>query len=151
WRDLDPFDRVITVRRSKTPAGTRIIPLNDEAWSAVAALKQRTDMLEMYAPEFYIFHRQWPKADPTRPMSGWRKAWRSLRKAAGMPKFRFYDLRHLFVTELSEAGAPESVIRELAGHVDPKMMQIYSHPRMAAKRAAVEMLGTVKPPVQKKV
>jgi integrase len=31
WRDLDAFNRIIMVRRSKTPAGTRVIPLNDEA------------------------------------------------------------------------------------------------------------------------
>ena len=78
-------------------------------------------------------------------MGGWRKAWQNLRKAAGIPNFRFYDLRHLFVTELCEAGVPESVIRELAGHIDPAMTRHYSHPRMAARRAAVETLGTVKP------
>jgi integrase len=145
WRDLDPFNRIITVRRSKTEAGKRVIPLNDEAWAAIAALKHRSDALGTYAPEYYIFHRQRPEIDPLKPLAGWRSAWRSLRKASGMPRFRFYDLRHQFVTELSEAGAPESVIRELAGHVDPKMMQIYSHPRMAARRAAVEMLTIVKP------
>ena len=91
--------------------------------------------------------------------SGWRKAWRSLRAAAAkgdeaigkhpMPRLatlRYYDLRHLFVTELSEEGVPESVIRELAGHVDPEMMRIYSHPRLAARRAAVAVLSTVKVP-----
>jgi integrase len=144
WRDRDPFNRIFTVRRSKTEAGTRVIPLNDEAWSAMAALKQRADSLGTYAPEYYISHRQWPKIDPTRPMAGWRSAWRSLRKAAGMPNFRFYDLRHQFVTELNEAGVPEGVIRDLAGHVDPQMMRIYSHPRLEAKRRAVEALLTVK-------
>jgi len=144
WRDVDAFNRIVTVRRSKTEAGTRVIPLNDEAWSAIAALKQRADSLGIYAPQYYVFYRQWPKDDPTRPMGGWRKAWRNLCKAAGMPNFRFYDLRHLFVTELCESGVPESVIRELAGHVDPAMMRIYSHPRMAARRAAVETLATVK-------
>jgi integrase len=144
WSDLDPVDRLVTVRRSKTEAGTRVIPLNDEAWAAISALKQRADALGTYAPEHYVFHRQWPKIDAARPMSGWRSAWRSLRKAAGMPKLRYYDLRHQFVTELNEAGVPEGVIRELAGHVDPQMMRIYSHPRLAAKRVAVEALATVR-------
>jgi len=144
WRDLDPVNRLVTVRRSKTEVGTRVIPLNDEAWAAIAALKQRADALGTYAPENYVFHRQWPKIDAARPMGGWRSAWRSLRKAAQMPKLRYYDLRHLFVTELNEAGVPEGVIRELAGHVDPQMMRIYSHPRLAAKRLAVEALATVK-------
>jgi len=145
WSDVDPFGRTVTVRQSKTEAGSRVIPLNEEAWSSIAALKQRADALDTYAPQHYVFYRQWPKDDPIRPMGGWRKAWRNLRKAAGMPNFRFYDLRHLFMTELCEAGVPESVIRELAGHIDPAMTRHYSHPRMAARRAAVETLGTVKP------
>jgi integrase len=144
WSDLDPFNRIVTVRRSKTEAGSRVIPLNEEAWSAIAALKQRADAVGTYAPEYYVFYRQWPKDDPTRPTGGWRKAWRNLRKAAGMPNFRFYDLRRQFVTELLEAGVPEGVIRELAGPIDPEMTRHYSHPRLAARRAAVEVLGTVK-------
>jgi integrase len=157
WQDVDPVARIVTVRRSKTDAGTRVIPLNDEAWSAIAAMKQRADALGSYAPENFVFHRLWPQIDGTRPMLGWRSAWRSLREAAAkgddeegieaiprLAKLRFYDLRHQFVTELCEAGVPESVIRELAGHVDPQMMRIYSHPRVAARRAAVEALATVK-------
>ncbi len=134
-------------------------PLNDEAWSAIAAMKQHADALGTYAPENYVFHRVWPSLDGTQSMGrgGWRSAWRSLRKVAAkedkekgypeMPRLaslRFYDLRHQYVTELCEAGIPESVIRELAGHVDPAMMRIYSHPRWAARRAAVEALATVK-------
>ena len=159
WRDLDPINRVITVRVSKTDAGTRTIPLNDEAWSAIAALNQRANKLRTYDLENYVFCREWPKIDGARPMGrgGWRSAWRSLREAAAkkdpdkgleaMPRLanlRYYDLRHQFVTEMCEAGVPESVIRELAGHVDPAMMRIYSHPRLAAKRTAVEALATVK-------
>jgi integrase len=144
WRDLDPFNRTVVVRRSKTEAGMRVIPVNEEAWSAIAALKQRADALGTYASEHYIFHRQWPKIDPVRPMGGWRSAWRSLRKAAGFPKLRYYDLRHQSITEMLEAGVPEGVIREVAGHVDPAMTRHYSHPRLAARRAAVEVLGTLK-------
>jgi hypothetical protein len=40
-----------------------------------------------------------------------------------------------------EAGIPEGVIREVAGHVDPAMTRWYSHPRLAAKRLAVEALS----------
>ncbi len=57
---------------------------------------------------------------------------------------RFYDLRHQCITEMLEAGIPEGVIREVVGHVDPAMTRHYSHPRLAAKRAAVEVLSTVK-------
>jgi integrase len=157
WSDLDPFNRLVTVRRSKTEAGARVIPLNDLAWSAFAAMKKRDDKLTTYAPEHYIFHREWPLIDPERPMSNWRTAWRSLRVAAAkgdpekgidpMPrleKFRYYDLRHQCITEMLESGVPEGVIREVAGHIDPNMTRHYSHPRIAARRAAVEALMTVK-------
>jgi hypothetical protein len=40
--------------------------------------------------------------------------------------------------EECEAGVPEAVIQKLAGDVDPAMMRIYSHSRLAAKRVAVE-------------
>ena len=161
WSDFDPINRLVVIRRSKTDAGTRVIPLNDEAWSAFAGLKKRADKLGVYAPENYIFFRQFPKLDPSRYMSNWRTAWRSLRVSAAkgdpqmgidpiprLAKLRYYDLRHQFVTELLEGGIPEGVIRELAGHIDPNMTKHYSHPRLAAKMAAVEALSTVKPSPQ---
>ena len=106
WRDIDPFQKLVTVRRSKTDAGSRVIPINPEAWNAIAGVKARADALGTYAPENYVFHRLWPKVEPGRPMGGWRSAWRTLRKSAAaankekgwdaMPKLatlRFYDLR----------------------------------------------------------
>jgi Phage integrase family len=53
----------------------------------------------------------------------------------------FYDLRHQAITEMLEAGTPEGVIREVAGHVDPAMARNYSHPSLAARKAAVEALS----------
>ncbi len=158
WDDVDPLNRLVMVRLSKTDAGARVIPLNDEAYSAIEALKQRADAVKAYAPDSYVFHQFWPTINGSKPMgrSGWRRAWRSLREEAAkgdkekaieavpkLARLRFYDLRHLFVTELCEAGIPEAVIRELAGHIDPAMTRHYSHPRLAARRAAVEVLTTV--------
>ena len=38
WSDLDLFNRVMTVNRSKTEAGHRTIPLNGDAMAALARL-----------------------------------------------------------------------------------------------------------------
>ncbi len=141
WVEVDAHERTILIRRSKTDAGVRVVPLNKEAWSAICALRVRAHALGTDAPEHYVFHRLWPKVDGTKPMISWRSAWRSLRKAAGLPDLRYYDLRHQCITEMLEAGVPEAVVRELAGHVDPAMTRWYSHPRLAAKRAAVEALS----------
>jgi integrase len=149
WADLDPVNRLVTVRRSKTEAGSRVIPLNDEAWSAIVALKKPAGALETDQLEHYIFPRTVPAVDGLRPtgVCGWKTAWESLRAEGAkedkercrekMPKLarlRFYDLRHQCITEMLEAGIPEGVIREVAGHIDPAMTRHYSHPRLEGRR-----------------
>jgi integrase len=110
------------------------------------------------------------KPDPTRPMSGWGTAWRNLTRAIYCPScrrlqqpaekcrnekcgadirgvrsplhgFRFHDCRHHSITRLCEAQANDSIIREIAGHVSPKMLAHYSHVRMDAKRKALDALS----------
>ncbi len=74
WQDLDPINGLILVRRSKTEAGTRVIPLNDEAWSAICALKNRAEGFGTGQPEHFIFHRLWPTVDANRPLRSWQSA-----------------------------------------------------------------------------
>ena len=61
--------------------------------------------------------------------------------AKPFPGFRFHDLRHQSITEMGEAGVPEAAMQSIAGHLSKKMLDHYSHVRMAAKRTAVEALG----------
>ena len=117
--------------------------------------------------------------DPTKPQKSWRSAWKSLaketakragneaaklaeevesdvdeaRRRASEPVqgFRFHDLRHQAITELAEAGASDATLMALAGHMSRRMLEHYSHVRMAAKRTAVELLqtGLLKAPAAK--
>ena len=64
-----------------------------------------------------------------------------IRKDAGV-SCRLHDLRHTAITKLAEAGVPESTMLSLVGHMSRAMLERYSHIRMAAKREAVESLGT---------
>jgi integrase len=41
WRDVNLIDRMLTVRRSKTEAGERVIPLNSDAMAAILELYKR--------------------------------------------------------------------------------------------------------------
>jgi integrase len=77
----------------------------------------------------------------SRPMapSGCRKAFETARKLAGVP-IRMYD-GHTFVTRLAENPAvSEETIRQLAGHVSPKMLSRYAHIRAQAHRDAIATL-----------
>ena len=156
WCDVDLFARTLTIRKSKTAAGERIVPLTDVAASALARLRQRAEGLGPAEPSHYVFAaftsrfnfsaKREPldnatSFDPTRHLKSWRSAWRTLTKKAGLPGFRFHDLRHCAITQLAESGASDSTIMAIAGRVSRRMLERYSHVRMEAKRKAVEALA----------
>jgi integrase len=72
-------------------------------------------------------------------MAGWRTAWRSILKEAGITA-RFHDLRHTAVTTMAEAGLPDLTIMAQVGHVSPEMMKTYSHIRREALNQAAAAL-----------
>jgi integrase len=67
-----------------------------------------------------------------------RAAWK--RAAAPIKGLRFNDLRHQAITELAEAGVSDATLMALAGHMSRRMLEHYSHVRMAAKRTATDKL-----------
>ena len=172
WRDVNFMERILVIRKSKTEAGERVIPLNTDAWNAVLSLYRRSQALGEVRPEHYVFPAcEASQFDPSRPIAGWRTAWRNLTRAVQCPKcervqspasvcsnidcktdikglqsplagLRFHDLRHHAITELAESQASDSTIMAIAGHVSPKMLQHYSHVRIQAKRTALDALAT---------
>jgi integrase len=89
WRDIDFIDHSLVIRRSKTEAGERLIPLNANAYQAIMRLRERARTLfgSDLQPDWYLFPRAegYSKPDPTEPMSGWRSAWRRLTRAVNCP------------------------------------------------------------------
>ncbi|HUQ95162.1 MAG TPA: site-specific integrase [Bryobacteraceae bacterium] len=141
WSSVDLLGKVLTVRRSKTDAGHRTIPLNGDAASALARLRERADVVGSAGSNHFVFPAcENGHVEPTRPQKSWRSAWRSLTRAAGFASFRFHDLRHQAITEMAEAGASDATIMAVAGHVDRAMMEHYSHVRMVMKRNVLEKL-----------
>jgi len=65
-------------------------------------------------------------------------AWK--RAATPFRGLRFHDLRHQAITELAEGGASDATIEAVAGHMSRRMLEHYSHVRMAAKRTALDKL-----------
>ncbi len=172
WQDVDLFGRVATIRRSKTAAGHRTIPLNGDAMAALARLLERARALGSSEPEHYVFPACEERIiDPSKPQKSWRTAWRKLvretarrvgreaaqlslgsgkglrgaiaawkRAAAPIRGLRFHDLRHQAITEIAEGGASDATLMAVAGHMSRRMLEHYSHVRMAAKRTALEKL-----------
>jgi integrase len=174
WRDIDLMDPSLVIRRSKTRAGERVIPLNANAYNAIMRLRERSQALFRadLQPDWYVFPSAegYSKPEPTKPMSGWRSAWRSLTRAVSCPAcrqqqnpsatccntecgadiskvksstagLRFHDLRHHAITELAESQASDRTIMSIAGHVSQQMLAHYSHVRIEAKRKALDALS----------
>jgi integrase len=186
-QDVDLVDHQIVIRKSKTNAGERVIPLNSAATWAFARLLERANALGSIEPEHFLFpgflYRKTKSVaprgtgyDPKRPQKTWRTAWRSLVKetarraanaaadaaakqgaspgaaeterkkaTAAIAGLRFHDLRHCAITKLAESSASDQTIMSIAGHLDRKMLEHYSHIRNAAKRKAVDAISSYDP------
>ena len=139
WRDVDLVNRTITIRRSKTAAGHRVIPLNSDALRVIMLLYRRAEKMGSPRPDHYLFFAcERGNIDASRPQRSWRTAWRNLTKAAGLPGLRFHDVRHHAITELAESQTSDATIMSIAGHVSRKMLEHYSHIRLDAKRTALD-------------
>ena len=146
WQDVDFIRKGFTVRRSKTDAGLRSIPMNDDAHAAILELWERSKVYGGTAPQHFVFPAcEHGHIDPERCQNSWRTAWRKLTTAAGVKGFRFHDCRHHAITELAESQASDATIMALAGHVSRKMLEHYSHVRQEAKRDAVNVLSAKRP------
>ena len=168
------MDQSLVIRRSKTRTGERVIPLNANAYNAIMRLRERAQMLfgSDLQPDWYVFHSAegCSKPDPTKPMSGWRSAWRSLTRSVKCPGcgelqnpspichnascgayisklksstagLRFHDLHHHAITELAESQASDRTVMSIARHVSQQMLAHYSHVRIEAKRKALDALA----------
>jgi len=156
WAQIDFEKRVLTVGESKTEAGEgRTIPLNAPLMSALLDHSRwYTVRFGTARPEWYVFPGRAGKPtegrkrplDPTKPISSLKTAWRNVKKRAGI-QGRWHDTRHTLITELAESGAGDQTIMDIAGHVSRQMLARYSHIRMAAKRTALDAVGTKHQPV----
>jgi len=134
--------RFIQVGEAKTKAGTgRIVPLNSDVYEALLEyIRWYIERFGPIQPEWYLFPFGKPTPqDPTRPVTSFKTAWRTVRAKAKV-KGRWHDNRHTLITDLAESGAGDQTIMDIAGHVSRDMLKHYSHIRMEAKRRAMESI-----------
>lgn len=165
-RDIDLQDGILSVvEGAKNDYRVRTIPLNADAAWAIAKLMEMALEKGSHKPEHYLIPGRpaklcatqkgpgWKKkahSDPSVPTGSWKKAWYSLRREAAKkyPKLdyvRMYDLRHHALTTLLEnPNVSEQTIKDIAGHVSKKILERYSHIRIARKRAALDALESLR-------
>ena len=151
-RQVELLTRVITVGKSKTQTGEgRAVPLNKTAARVLSTWAQQFPGRK---PEHCVFPServgfsgsneisQVYGTDPTTPITSWKVAWTSARRAAEV-QCRFHDLRHTCITRLLEAGVPLSVVASLMGWspaTTTRMAKRYAHFGDSTQRRAMETL-----------
>lgn len=149
---LDNGTLEVRMASAKNVHRKRTIPLVSEqvVW-ALSKLMEQARERGAREPYHYLFpkHISANRYNPSKPMtvSGIKKPWNAVRRAAGLPDFRIYDLRHTAITRMAEAGVPIPVMLDFAGHISLAMQRHYTHISMNAKRrwAATAFAGAEMP------
>ncbi|HMH14397.1 MAG TPA: tyrosine-type recombinase/integrase [Edaphobacter sp.] len=129
FEDVD-FDRnVISVSHSKTAEGEhRLVPMTSRVLELLAALQKPTGVI-------FTFEGQ--------PIRRIKTGWAGALRRAGLPHYRFHDLRHTFNSRLGDLGIIADVRKELMGHSRGGDVQsIYTHIELPTLRDAIHRLDT---------
>lgn len=130
--DIDIVRRTIRIPNSVSHARQRgrTVPIRsaDGLWAA-EKLMDRARELGASAPNHYLFpfRRTRQHFDPTRPMtvSGLKKRWEGVRKAAGFTWFTPKDTRQTAITRWAESGVDPGLITMWAGPISRKWLNHY--------------------------
>ncbi len=114
---------------------TRFVPLVGDALRIVARRMER-NVDYLFAA---VGRRNAPAGMPLFP----RRAWRTALREAGIPDFRFHDLRHTHGSYLAMTGATTRELMDALGHRTTTMAARYSHLANAHKREVAERLLSI--------
>jgi integrase len=123
WRDVDLPGHSISVRRSKTTAGVRVVPIAVFAHDALTALDRRPGPIWPYSPSYVTRHLG------------------VLCERAGVPRIGPHGLRHSTASILLAQGVDPLTIRGILGHTNVAMTAHYARSEEPARREALERLG----------
>ncbi len=114
WRDVDLQSRMARVASSDAKAGKSLgIPLNEDA---IAVLRGQSGQHPVY-----VFTDQRGHA----PVGSIKTCWLKAVQRAGLPGFRFHDLRHTWAAWHTLAGTPPMILKELGGWASLAMVERY--------------------------
>lgn len=151
WTDIDFEKGEMEVRKSKTAAGVRQLPLIPEAAEVLKAHRRGT---VVHSLDGYVFAA--PNGGKLHPQRV-REAWSDVLAAAKVPHMctrcgtdkdcssavrRFHSSRHTAATLLLEAGVPLEVVSAILGHADIQTTStIYAKVRNDLKRKGLAKLA----------
>lgn len=123
WTDID-FERCVMLRQTKT--GRKHFQLPEPAMEILEQIPQDS---------IYVFPQH---DDSSKPINDLNRAWRAIRKYAGLEGVRLHDIRHNFASVTISGGASLPVLGKILGHDSSKSTERYAHLADDPVRAALE-------------
>lgn len=150
WSSINLRDKIIIVSNTKTfttkSKKERIIPINKRVYEILLSRLPAEDQFNIFSkksknslPE-YVFSRI--KGIKLNLDFVSKKFKKTIRKANLNDSFHFHSLRHSFASGLVQKGVSLLIVKELLGHSDLRVTQIYSHLQNADLVNAVELLAS---------
>lgn len=159
WDDIDWENRQIHISRNrvvvngksviknpKTEAGYRTVDVPDQLLQKLrryraSCMENKMRMGRNYTDtDFIIVH---PDGKPIYPEYV-SQMLTKLQIAAGLPKCRFHDLRHLCASIMLKQGVDVKVAQQILGHADVSTtLNIYTHVLPSSSREAADKIGAM--------
>jgi integrase len=131
WAEVDVERRMLRLGDSKT--GKKTIHLGDATLEVLASIPRLPDNPYVICGE-----------RPGTHLVNLQKAWRRIRRLAGLDDLRIHDLRHSFASVAAAQGLSLPVIGALLGHSQPATTARYAHlAQDPLARANAEISGRI--------
>lgn len=130
----------------KTKRSKRIIPINNVVLKELEEHrnhqnKEKEIYADIYMDQNLIFCREDGNFIHPRFLTD---NFHHILKKAGLPQYRFHDLRHTVASLLINGNENPKVVQELLGHASiSTTLDIYGHLEEKTKRSSIEKLGTI--------
>ena len=153
WEDVD-FDRdelaiqrivtlvdgKVVVGDPKTTGSRRVLPIPPDLRDVLLDWGVELERVGLYGG--WVFPAETGAETPINPRN-LERGYKNLLKKAGLPEYRFHDLRHTFATRALARGVDPKTVSGLLGHTTVALtLDIYTHlERERMKRAVQNILG----------
>lgn len=129
---IDFLNAVLWIPDSKTPNGVAEIPLTK------LALEAFQNQIAISGNGEFLFPSDLNQEGHLKSL---RTAWRKALKRAGIPYFRFYDLRSTYATRLSAGGVADEWVIQMLRQGDSQVFKKYSKMKLQMKREALDKIN----------
>lgn len=140
-RELSELDgKVEVLNEAKTKASKRVITLTPHTVSVLRASRSQRREDGFDAPLVFTA----PQGGHLRRPNLAQRFFQPALKKAGLPRFRFHELRHTCATLLLMAGVPVKVVSEWLGHQSVQVtLKVYAHVMPGMQQQAAEKMDAL--------